>query len=184
MEYKNTSKKMRILSEKAESMTPPLTRQQLEWIHTMRTRFGRLTRELQKSGSGAKKPRTVRDWWILQLFNFMGQHTVLQKPTKNLGMGNVSSTAIILIYVLMLSCPVAYMFHLPHAPLISPPLLSMYFIYVIFESTTYSICLHIFQLFTTVLLTYFIKVKIMVECLVIIFFLRQVIITCFILVKL
>lgn len=81
MEYKNKFKKMQVLTEKAESLMPPFTRQQLQrWIH--RTHFGRLTREQQKSGPGAKKPRAERDRWILQLFNFMGRHIVRPKTSE------------------------------------------------------------------------------------------------------
>ncbi|KAK4323029.1 hypothetical protein Pmani_006265 [Petrolisthes manimaculis] len=82
--YKDTQRKTQVLQEKAASLDPPLTAAELRrWIHSMRTRYGRLTKA--KSGSGASKPPTERDQWILQIFDFMGKHIVRHKATKTLG---------------------------------------------------------------------------------------------------
>jgi hypothetical protein len=43
------------------------------WFQSMRTRFGKLTKDGEKSGSGTTEP-TERDLWILNSFQFMKCH--------------------------------------------------------------------------------------------------------------
>ncbi|KAK3884286.1 hypothetical protein Pcinc_011451 [Petrolisthes cinctipes] len=93
--YKDTQRKTRILQEKATSLDPPLTAAELRrWIHSMRTRYGRLTKAM--SGSGASKPPMERDKWILHIFDFMGKHIVRHKATKTLGIKEVTHIIVVL----------------------------------------------------------------------------------------
>lgn len=88
-EYKNTAKKKRTLENKAKSLTPPLTGAELQrWINTKRTKYGRLTKAMAKSGAGAIY-LTELDQWVLQLFGFLGKHIVRQKDPKTLGLRKV-----------------------------------------------------------------------------------------------
>ena len=90
VDYKNTNKKRRVMEEKAVEIG--LTYEKLaRWLHSMRTRYGRLTKAAEKSGTGAAKGRTERDAWILQLFSFMKAHIIRQKQPKNLGVKQVCS---------------------------------------------------------------------------------------------
>ena len=88
-DYKNSAKKKRTLHAKGQSLQPPLTGDQLKrWIHTKRTKYGRLTKKGQKSGSAATQ-LTALDKWTLDLFQFMAPHIVRQKDTKSLGTSQV-----------------------------------------------------------------------------------------------
>ena len=88
-DYKNWQKKQRILEPKAKTLNPPLSGEELgRWIHTKRTRYGRLTKRLQKSGSG-RHQLTALDKWILSLFQFIEPHIMRQKETKSLGIREV-----------------------------------------------------------------------------------------------
>ena len=85
--YKNKEKKQRAMDEHAKKIG--LTREELaRWIHTKRTRFGKLTRDCNKSGSGQLSLSDL-DRWTMKLFEFMRPHIVRQKPTKTLGIGQV-----------------------------------------------------------------------------------------------
>ena len=84
--YKNKSKKTRTMEQQAKKLG--MKREELaRWIHTKRTRFGKLTK-MAKSGSGATS-LTQLDQWILKLFKFLGPHIVRQRETKTLGIGQV-----------------------------------------------------------------------------------------------
>ena len=87
-DFKNTARKLAVLKEKGQSLTPPLSVVELQrWISSMRTRYGRLTK--LKSGQAAPTVHTERDKWILQIFNFMGKHIVRHKKPKTLGLKQV-----------------------------------------------------------------------------------------------
>ncbi|XP_050722488.1 uncharacterized protein LOC127001634 isoform X4 [Eriocheir sinensis] len=76
--HNNSVKKVMLFEEKAKSLNPPLTGEQLRrWFDTMRTRYGKLTNP--KSGSWAHRLPTDRDKWIMRLFSFLDTHIVRHK---------------------------------------------------------------------------------------------------------
>ncbi|XP_063883691.1 uncharacterized protein LOC135112800 [Scylla paramamosain] len=59
--YRNMERK-NCIKEKDASLTSPLTGDDIEcWIHSMRTRYGKLTKDSNKSGSATPKNHTKRD---------------------------------------------------------------------------------------------------------------------------
>ena len=85
-QYKNKSKKARTMEEQAKKLG--IKKEELaRWVHTKRTRFGKLTK-MSKSGSG-QTSLTELDKWILKLFKFLGPHIVRHRDTKTLGVGEV-----------------------------------------------------------------------------------------------
>ena len=86
-DYKSRHKKDRVLEEEATRLN--VTKEQLSrWLHTKRTRYGKLTKKLEKSGA-ARVPLTDLDRWILDKFSFMGAHIVRQREPRTLGIGQV-----------------------------------------------------------------------------------------------
>lgn len=86
-DYKNKAKQQAVLEEKGKSLDPPLTAVQLEqWLTTIRTRFGRLSKE--KSGQGAVR-LTDREKWILRTFHFLKPHITRQRKPRTLGLSQV-----------------------------------------------------------------------------------------------
>ena len=84
-DHKNKDKKQRVLEEKGRSLRPPRTLEEMNrWIHSRRTQYGRLSRKLDKSGSG-RRPCTDHEAWILKTFGFFQRHIQRQRPTKSLG---------------------------------------------------------------------------------------------------
>ena len=87
--YKDKAKVTRAFEEKARTLDPPLTGEELKtWFTSLRSRFGRLTAE--KSGQGARRRLTDREKWILNIFHFLRPHIVRQKQPKMLGLPQVS----------------------------------------------------------------------------------------------
>ena len=83
---KHKVKKSRTMEEQAKKLG--MKKEELaRWIHTKRTRFGKLTK-LSKSGSG-QTSLTQLDKWILKLFSFLGPHIVRHRDTEMLGIGKV-----------------------------------------------------------------------------------------------
>ena len=67
------------------SLMPPLTGEELtRWFNTRRTQYGRITKKIGPSGSGAPH-LTELEKWILKLFAFMQPHILRHKDTKVLG---------------------------------------------------------------------------------------------------
>ena len=85
-QYKHNAKKSRTMEEQAKKLG--MKKEELaRWIHTKRTRFGKLTK-MSKSGTG-QTSLTQLDKWILKLFKFLGPHIVRHRDTKTLGIGEV-----------------------------------------------------------------------------------------------
>ena len=95
--YKNKAKKSRTMEEQAKKLGLK-TEELARWIHTKRTRFGKLTK-MAKSGTG-QTSLTQLDKWILKLFKFLGPHIVRQRDTKTLGIGKVRTNKIFYIYLI------------------------------------------------------------------------------------
>ena len=86
-DFKDVHKKSKLFEEKGRTLEPPLTGKQLStWLRSIRTRYGRLTKD--KSGQ-ARRDLTAREKWILQVFHFFGRHIVRQKKTRTLGLKQV-----------------------------------------------------------------------------------------------
>ena len=86
-DYKSRHKKDRVMEEEAKRLG--VTKDQLSrWIHTKRTRYGKLTKKIEKSGSG-RVPLTDLDRWILDKFSFMSAHIVRLREPRTLGLGQV-----------------------------------------------------------------------------------------------
>ena len=86
-DYKSRHKKDRVMEEEARRLN--VTKEQLaRWIHTKRTRYGKLTKKMEKSGAG-RVPITDLDRWILDKFAFMGAHIVRHREPRTLGIGQV-----------------------------------------------------------------------------------------------
>ena len=99
-EFKEAAKKTRLLEEKARTLNPPLTGNQLStWLRSIRTRFGRLTKV--KSGQAARD-LTSREKWILKEFAFFGKHIVRQKQPKTLGLKQVRKVFISTVIIVCL----------------------------------------------------------------------------------
>ena len=93
--YKNKAKKSRTMEQQAKKLG--LKTEELEkWIHTKRTRFGKLTK-MAKSGTGATS-LTQLDKWILKLFQFLGPHIVRQRETKTFEIGKVRTNNFFFIF--------------------------------------------------------------------------------------
>ena len=72
-------------ASKAQSLTPPLTMEELKkWFDSIRTRYGKLSAG-GKSGQGAIQP-TEREKWILNTFAFLRSHIVRQRKTRTCGL--------------------------------------------------------------------------------------------------
>ena len=94
-DYKNRHKKDRVMEEQARRVH--VTKEELaRWIHTKRTRYGKLTKKIEKSGA-ARVPLTDLDRWILDKFSFMKPHIVRQKEPRSLGIGQVRNILILII---------------------------------------------------------------------------------------
>ncbi|XP_068219458.1 uncharacterized protein [Palaemon carinicauda] len=92
-DYKNSEKKKRTITEKGRSMKPPLTYEQLaRWLHTKRTRYGRILAKVEKNGV-AKTRLTDLEKWIYELFSFMEKHIVRKRATRALGLSQSAATA-------------------------------------------------------------------------------------------
>lgn len=104
-EYRNKPLRDRVKAEKAAMLEPPSTGKDIEnWLRGMRTRFGKLSKA--KSGDGAtKKTPSDRDRWILQLFQFMGQHIQRCTQPKTLGPKQVCKVFLFLFFVLARHSP-------------------------------------------------------------------------------
>ena len=90
--YKNRAKKTKAMEDKAKELG--ITKDDLaRWIHTKRTRYGKLTRKVEKSGIG-QVTLTSLDKWILKLFAFMAPHIVRHREPRTLGIGQVRQTVI------------------------------------------------------------------------------------------
>ncbi|XP_068208963.1 uncharacterized protein [Palaemon carinicauda] len=73
----------RVWEEKAASLNPPLASQDLKtWFSSLRSRFGRLSKE--ESGKGSRK-MTGREKWILSVFKFLKPHIVRHRKGRTLG---------------------------------------------------------------------------------------------------
>ncbi|XP_068215340.1 uncharacterized protein [Palaemon carinicauda] len=92
-EYKNIAKKKRTITEKARSMTPPLTYKELTWwLRTKRTRFGQILTKMDRSDAEWTQ-LTAMEKWIYNLFSFMEKHIQRQQPTRTLGLHQRVATA-------------------------------------------------------------------------------------------
>ncbi|KAK3871952.1 hypothetical protein Pcinc_022931 [Petrolisthes cinctipes] len=70
----------------------PVQEELVWWLHTKRTRYGRILTKLEKSGS-VRTRLTDLEQWIYQLFSFMEKHIQRQRPTKTLGLPQSAATA-------------------------------------------------------------------------------------------
>lgn len=61
------------------------------WFTTQRTRYGKLTAEASKSGSGKKYQLTERTKWVLREFKFMGPHIMRKASTETAGFPSMLS---------------------------------------------------------------------------------------------
>ena len=61
------------------------------WFQSQRTRYGKLTREQAKSGSGRKFQRTERTKWILKNFTFPEGHIMRRASVEVGGLSQISS---------------------------------------------------------------------------------------------
>ena len=102
-DHKNKDKKQRTYEEKGRQMNPPMTGEEVRrWVHSRRTQYGRLTKRLDKSGSG-KPNLSENDRWLLRMFKFFKPHIQRQRETTSLGVPPVVSKQIfqLLFYIVV-----------------------------------------------------------------------------------
>ena len=89
-DYKNVTKKGKLWRDKAAiwGWEPAIL---VTWFRSMRTRFGKLTKDGEKSGSDLVH-LTDRDQWILTSFRFMKSH-IHRHGSKQMGNLNASMKA-------------------------------------------------------------------------------------------
>ena len=88
--YRNKDRKKMKYQEMGRKLNPPLSGDELQrFVNTRRTQFGRITKRISKSGSGAPH-LTELDQWILKMFEFMRPHIKRHRETRVLGVSQVS----------------------------------------------------------------------------------------------
>ena len=84
-DYKNRSKKRRILNEKGASLEPPVSGDDLwKWFSNRRTQYGRVAKRISASGS-ARAKLTALEKWVMDTFRFLKPHIVHHKDSLVLG---------------------------------------------------------------------------------------------------
>ena len=61
------------------------------WFESQRTRYGKLTRDQAKSGSGRKFQKTERTKWVLKNFAFLEGHIMRRAAVETGGFSQISS---------------------------------------------------------------------------------------------
>ncbi|XP_055519180.1 ensconsin-like isoform X2 [Leucoraja erinacea] len=74
-DFRSTDRRNAMLEDKAKEFPGCSYDQLCQWLKSQRTRFGKLSHSLGKSGS-ASKPLTDREQWIMEKWGFVRNHIV------------------------------------------------------------------------------------------------------------
>ena len=87
--YRDRDRKDRAFEEKGRMLNPKVSGDDLKrWLASRRTQFGRITRKIGASGSGAPN-LTEREKFVLKYFEFLRKHIIRHRDPPVLGLPQV-----------------------------------------------------------------------------------------------